>query len=522
MEAMTAAGRYNALLPRREPFLQRARDAATLTIPSLLPPDGHTGHTKLPTPYQGLGARGLNNLSSKLLLTLMPPNSPFFKYTVGDYALEEMTKQEGMRAEVEEALGKIERTIVGEVEAQSIRVSAGEALKQLLLAGNVLPYLDPEGGLKVYRLDQYVIRRDPIGNVLEHITKDSVALEALPEEIQEAIKDKSNGKISPLKTVDLYTRVYLEGNKWKVYQEVKGQIIPGTQGDYPKDKSPWIPLRLTKIDGEDYGRGYIEEYYGDLRSLEALTKAIVEGSAAAAKVLFLVNPNGVTEQRTLVDSPNGAVRTGNAEDVSVLQVEKYNDFRIAYETIEAISQRLSFAFLMNTAVQRSGERVTAEEIRYMAGELEDALGGIYSILSLEFQLPLVKRLQHQLEKKRAIPSLPKGVVKPTITTGLEALGRGHDLNKLDVLLGGVIQTFGPEVVAKWVNVGDYISRRGTALGIDMKGLVRTQEEVTAQEEAEQQQQSMAMMGQLAAQGGMDVMKEAAMEGVKNGGNQAPT
>jgi hypothetical protein len=512
--AQTAGGRYRALIGKRDPFLKRGRDAAKLTIPSLLPPDAHSGHDKLPTPFQGLGARGVNNLASKLLLALMPPNSPFFRFTIDDYTLEQLTQQEGMRAEVDEALGKIERAVMQEIEAQAVRVSVGEALKQLLVAGNVLLYLSPEGGLKVFRLDRYIVRRDPMGNVLEIIVQETVSPEALPEEIRAELKDTD--KTGKDKTVELYTRVYLEGSKWHVYQEVKGRVIPGTEGEYPLEKSPWIPLRFTKIDGEDYGRGYVEEYYGDLRSLEALTKAIVEGSAAAAKVLFLVNPNGVTEQRTLTEAPNGAVRTGTAEDISVLQVDKFADFRIAFETIEAISQRLSYAFLMNTAVQREGERVTAEEIRYMASELEDALGGVYSILSQEFQLPLVKRLVHQLERKRKIPTLPKGVVQPTITTGLEALGRGHDLNKLDVFIGGVLQTFGPEVVSQYLNVGDYLTRRGTALGIDMKGLVRTEEEIRQERMAQMQAQQQQMAQQMVAQGGMDMAKEVVKAGVNDG------
>lgn len=510
----TAGGRYNALIGFREPFLQRAREAAKLTIPSLLPPANHSAHTKLPTPFQGLGARGVNNLASKLLLALMPPNSPFFRLTVDDYTLEQMTQQEGMRAEVEEALGKIERAVMYDIEAQAIRVSTGEGLKQLLVAGNVLLYLAPEGGMKVYRLDRYVVRRDPMGNVLEIIVQDVVSPEALPAEFLSKLKDAP--QMTKEKTLELYTRIYRDGGQWRIYQEVKGQIVPGTEGTYPLDKSPWLALRFTKIDGEDYGRGYVEEYYGDLRSLEALTQAIVEGSAAAAKVLFLVNPNGTTEQRTLTESPNGAVRTGNAQDVTVLQVEKFADFRIAFETVESISQRLSFAFLLNTAVQRGGERVTAEEIRYMAGELEDALGGVYSILSQEFQFPLVQRLILQLEKRKKIPSLPKDTVRPAITTGLEALGRGHDLNKLDAFIQGVNQTFGPEVVARYLNVGDYMTRRGTALGLDMKGLVRSEEEVQAMEQQQAQEEQMAQLGQMLAQGGMGMATEVVKAGVKNG------
>lgn len=496
----SAGARYRQLEAKREPFLRRARDAAKLTIPSLMPPNSHTGESKLPTPFQGLGARGVNNLSSKLLLALLPPNGPFFRLTIDDYSLEQLTQREGMRAEVEEALGKIERAVQAEIETSAVRVTASEVLKQLLVAGNALLYLPYEGGAKMFRLDRYVVERDPMGNVLDLIVKESISPKVLPEEIREEIE---KGDLNPDKTVDLYTRVIRVGNKWEVYQEVKDQIIPGTQGTYPLDKCPWIPLRFTKIDGEDYGRGYVEEYYGDLRSLESLTQAIVEGSAAAAKVLFLVNPNGVTQQRTLAEAPNGAIRTGDANDVSVLQVEKFADFRIAFETIGAISTRLSYAFLLNSAVQRGGERVTAEEIRYMAGELEDALGGVYSILSLEFQLPLVKALMHRLEKQRRIPTLPKGTVRPTITTGLEALGRGHDLNKLDLFLQGVMQTFGPEVIAKYVNVSDYLTRRATALGIDSKGLVKTEEEIAA----EQQQAQEAMMSQMLAEGGIGMAQE---------------
>ena len=514
MERTTAKQRYEALVGKRDPFLRRGRDASKLTIPSLLPPDSHNGHDKLPTPFQSLGARGVNNLSNKLLMALMPPNSPFFRLTIDDYTLEELVQEEGARAEVEEALGRIERAVLSEMEAQAIRVGVGEALKQLIVSGNVLLYLNPEGGLRVFRLDRYVARRDPMGNVLEIITHETVSPLVLSPEIRESIQNEDTSGDRLEKTIDLYTRIYLEENKWKVFQEVKGVVIPESIGDYPKDKSPWIPLRFSRIDGEDYGRGYVEEYYGDLRSLEALTKAIVEGSAAASKVLFFVNPNGVTSMKTVSESESGDVKSGEASDISVLQMDKFADFRVAFESIRELEQRLAFAFLMNTAIQRDAERVTAEEVRYMALELEDALGGVYSILSLELQLPMVQRLMHQLEKANKIPRLPKGMVKPAITTGLEALGRGHDLNKLDAFIGGVMQTLGGEVIMQYLNVGDYLKRRGTALGIDMKGLIKSEEQIQAEQQAQQEAMQEQMMQQMMAQGGMDMAKEVVKEGAQ--------
>ena len=40
---------------------------------------------------------------------------------------------------------------------------------------------------------------------------------------------------------------------------------------------------------------------------------------------------------------------------------------------------------MTAAIQRDAERVTAEEIRVMAQDLEEALGNYYSIMCKEFQ-----------------------------------------------------------------------------------------------------------------------------------------
>lgn len=186
-----------------------------------------------------------------------------------------------------------------------------------------------------------------MGNVTHIAIKETVAPMMLPESVREEVyrQEKEN-------SCDLYTSVIREGNEFIVQQDVKGMVIEESKGRYPVEKSPFLPLRYTRIDGEDYGRGFVEEYLGDLKSLESLTKAIVEGSAAAAKVLFMVNPNGTTRAKTLSESPNGAIVQGSDGDVSVLQLNKFNDFRTAQGVMNGISDRLSQAFLLNSGVVR--------------------------------------------------------------------------------------------------------------------------------------------------------------------------
>lgn len=524
----SVAQRYSQLESHRHSFLERGRDSAELTIPTLLPPSGHTGATVYKTPYQSVGARGINNLASKLLMTLLPPNSPFFRLTIDDFDIQQLAGNKEARGAVEEALSRIERTAMNEIEATAVRVPVHEALKQLIVSGNALVYLPKKGGMKVFRIDRYVVKRDAMGNVMEIITKESVSPLMLPKEAQDILATSEDYKESDShnKSLDLYTYVCRKDNKFMVYQEVKGMIIPESQGSYPIERVPFIPLRFTRIDGEDYGRGYVEEYIGDLRSLEALTRAIVEGSAAASKVLFLVRPNGTTKMNTLARAPNGAIVQGDANDVTTLQVQKYNDFRVAQETSARITERLSFAFLLNSSIQRQAERVTAEEVRYMAQELETALGGVYSILSQEFQLPLVRLLLARLESLGKMPKMPKDSIKPQIVTGLEALGRGQDLNRLAQFLT-YLQPLGPQVIAQNLNVEDYIDRLGASLGIDTGGLVKSVEQKQAEMQAMQQQMQQAqlekVMGDMATKAAPQLMDQMAKQGGSpmNMGQQGP-
>jgi len=508
--------RYEQLTSDRSVFLERGRDAAVLTIPSLLPPDGHGSSTNYSTPYQGIGARGVNNLASKLLLTLLPANSPFFRLTITDRDLEELGAK--ARGEVEAGLAKIERMAMADIEAKAVRVPVFEALKHLIVAGNALVYIEKAtSAVKVFRLDRYVVKRDAMGNILEIITKESIDKKMLPTEVAVQLTDLSESEESDseYKTLELYTGVSLNAkNSYEVWQEIDGIEVPNSRGKYKEGELPFLPLRFTRIDGEDYGRGYIEEYMGDLISLEALSQAIVEGSAASAKVLFLVAPNGTTKAKTLAEAPNGAFVTGAASDVTTLQVQKSSDFRIAMEMMKMINDRLSFAFLLNSSVQRQAVRVTAEEVRFMAQELESALGGIYSILSQEFQLPLVSLIMSSLQKQKKMPKLPKEV-KPVVVTGVEALGRGQDLNKLATFLQ-YLQPLGPQVIQSELKVNDYINRLGASLGIDMLGLMKTEEEKQMEMQQAQEMQQQQLMEQAAA----GMAQRAAPEMMKQYGQES--
>lgn len=499
------AGRYQKLAADRQPFLDRAREMAKLTIPSLFPPDGMNNSTKLVVPFQNLGARGVNNIANKLHLTLLPPNSPFFRYRPDPKAKQQAMEKAGdegrkVLTDIEKALGEIEKDVQSEIEAARFRPHLFEGIRQLVVGGNSLLYLPKEKAARVFNLANYVVCRDGSDKVYEIIVHEKIARDALPQKVQAQLDRSKPEEAKKDEDIDVYTHIYrvTGSQRFEVRQELRNGVkVEEGNGSYPSEEEmPWFPLRLTRIEGEAYGRSYAEEYQGDLQSLEGLTQALVEGSAIMAKVVFLIKPNATLKPKPLAQAENGAVMSGNREDVDVLQVEKYADFKVVLETITRIEQRLEFAFLLNTAVQRDAERVTAEEIRYMAQELEGALGGVYSLLSQEFQLKLIRLFTNRMVSQGKIPKLKEEQAKPVIITGIEALGRGNDLNKLRAFVEDVtrIAAADPSLVQR-LRKDDLMKRLALGHGLqDADTLVIGDEEFQQQQQQAQQQ---AMMQELA-------------------------
>jgi len=502
----TAEQRYRAGESDRNYHLERARTSARLTIPYIVPASNDPGANNKDTysvPWNGIGARGCLNLASRMLLALLPPTQQFFRFSLDDAELVKQGVPPEEKAQFEEALSKIERLVLREIEASNDRVVFHEALLHLVIAGNALLYVSPEG-LRVFHLNRYVMFRDSMGNPLECITCEELPYYSLPEKVLEMLQEEEETELKGIldpyegtldrkeeeKTCKLYTYIKWKGDQVTWHQEVKGKIIPGTEGRAPKDVSPWLPLRMTHVAGQPYGVGYVESAaIADLQTVEALCQAIAEGALASSKVLFLVKPSGVTKANDLAKAPNGAFVTGDPNDVLALQVQKSQDLSVAMQGKQQIEARLSQAFML--ADQRDAERVTAEEVRLQALQVENSLGSIYSILTTEFQVPYVARKLDILQREGKVPKLPKELVKVVMTVGLAAVGRGNDLEQLVRFTTTLGQTIGPEGLATYLKPSELITRLAYSMGIDTLGLVKTEQELQAEQQAAQQAQQAA-------------------------------
>jgi hypothetical protein len=493
---VTAKSRYDALSSGRTSFLDIAVQCSELTLPYLIQRDQlRSSHKTLTQPWQSVGAKAVVTLASKLMLALLPPQTTFFKLQIADEKLGTEIPAE-IRSELDLSFAKLERMVMDSIAASSDRVTVHQAIKHLVVGGNALLFMGKDG-IKHYPLNRYVIERDGNGNVIEIVTKEQINKQLLPVDIVKDPLRTNDESTNQNNDVEVYTHVRLENNRWLWHQEVFDKKIPGTEGKAPKETSPWLVLRFNTVDGENYGRGRVEEFIGDLKSLEALSQAMTEGSAAAAKVIFLVSPSSTTKPQTLAKAGNGAIIQGRPEDVGVVQVGKTADFATAAQQMQTLERRIAEAFLVLTV--RQSERTTAEEVRLTQLELEQQLGGLFSLLTVEFLVPYLNRKLLVMQRSGELPRYPKNLVKPTIVAGINALGRGQDRESLTNFIMTIAQTIGPEGMMQHLNADEFIKRLAAAQGIDVLNLVKSMDQQQQEKQQNmQQQEQMELTKQAAA------------------------
>jgi hypothetical protein len=141
-----------------------------------------------------------------------------------------------------------------------------EALLHLIVAGNALVYIDETDGLKVFHLNRYACRRDGMGRPLDAVVCESFTEDSLPKKVSKALGlNREEDDLAELlrgarvldaeEIIHVYTHIEWEHDQGEVcwYQEVRGMEIEGSKIKVPIGQDAWLPLRMVRIDGEDYG-----------------------------------------------------------------------------------------------------------------------------------------------------------------------------------------------------------------------------------------------------------------------------
>jgi hypothetical protein len=369
-----------------------------------------------------------------------------------------------------------------------IRARLHEVFEDLVLAGTCIWRLDGGRGSRVFHLDEFVCRRNSEGGLIALCIKEPVMRAESEDRVRALIPNEQQ-------TADLFTMLVKDEDGWEVFQEVCGKEVPGSRGRYTDATNPFIDCTFRHVSREHYGRSYVESLIGDLRTADGLSQAIVEGAAASARLIPLLSPTSVIKPAELARQRNGEPIVGETTDISFLTVGKAQDFGVAASVLDKVERRLELAFLMNTAVQRDAERVTAREIETMVNELNDSIGGLYSKLTSSIQAPLARRVLAIMRDEDLLADLPLEYVHIAVVAGLDNVGRGRDLQGIQAAVGTAANLVGIEQAAMYLNTRELLMRAFSDVGVDARGIIKTEEQLQQEQEAAQEQQMQLIAAQ---------------------------
>lgn len=479
---ITASARYSELDKERQPTIDRANLCSELTIPYLFREDGASAADDLERRYvQGYGAKLVNHLVGKFALSILPPSQPFYRLGATEEAMAKVSNGDAnARFEIEKILAIKEESILRYINKSKFRVSLYPALRLAMVTGDSLIEKVDSALFRVLSMKNYVIKRDGAGKILEIIIKESLPFESVPEDVRGTIKDEDKED-----KIELYTHIYLnEDGKYERYQEINEIEVNGTRTTLKKLSKNYISIRWNEVDGEDYGRGFVEENLGTFISLEKQLKVLNESAVISSKTVYTVNPNGMTRYSDFVDAANGDAIIGNEGDIGTIKTQKDADLRSTYSLVQDYKKELAEAFLNASAAIRDAERVTAHEIQVIASELEAAFGGIYTSIAENIQIPLIENGMEELKIDGG------NDVDVIITAGVEALGRNIEMSKINNLmneLGMLGKLVGEERVASTIDVAAVTSAMVANSGVASKNFIlskasQDQNEKSAKEE----------------------------------------
>lgn len=433
--------------------LRRAEDAAKYTLPGLFLEDGEsTDRGDGERLWQSIGAQLVNHLSTRLMLALFAPSRPFIRLDPTDDANAAARAMNIAEEELRQELSLAERKVVKALDKIALRPKLFELIKHLLVVGNVLSIGDRANEtLRVMSLRYWRVKRDVLGRVHTLVIKERILRDELPVDLQNI------GGSTPVGAdpgfVDYYVvvrRDYTSSkqDQFSVEEWVNHAQVPDDAMSYDKryseDACPFRVHTWSLSDEADYGVSHVMEYEGDFAGVTQVSAAQVVAGVLASEFRWLVNPAAGARVEDFVDSANGAYLNGSKDAVALVNAagEVAQAMQAQAAMIKEYTNRLGRAFIFMSAVTRDAERVTAEEIRMLANELETGLGGGYSRLAVDVQRPLAMFLLAVNKIKIAGKD-----IELTVVTGLDALSRNGDLENLKGWLQDImaLQGAGSEV-----------------------------------------------------------------------------
>lgn len=469
-------------------LVERCKEYARLTIPSICP-DDDAGRTEQEKGNVMIGARAVSHLSNKIVNILFPHDRPFFGISLSPEAefklAAEVPSQQLAQAmeSIQKEGRRVVRFAVSKLNLVSYRPLAVDAVKHTIITGNAVIRRFPDGTRAVYGVKDIGVFRHINGTPYDIILRDATRVDGLETSVRNALIKERPG-VRNNTVVSMYTRWRKVGDKWEVTQAV--DTVPLSTFKMVTERNLDVVLLTWSLArGENYGRGAVEDNIALFSSVDVATTALLDLYGIAADIKFFIKPGSVIDVVEVNESRRGSYHVGDPADIGSPEIgrQKAADIQVLSQDISNWSQEIAQIFLMTSGGIRQAERVTAEEIRLYAAEVESAFGGMYSRMCMQWQKP-----EAEWCVSKVINSVGS-TMQVEITTGLDAISDEAKLENMRMSLNdlGLLNTVPEDVRGQLdtVKIADYIFGKRN---ISFEAFTLTKEQL---QERQQQQQAAA-------------------------------
>lgn len=462
----------------------------------------------LPMGYQSIGSQATTRNEGRLLAALYPADRPYFKQELPPQVLHDPSVPQGAKDVLRDALYVQDVTVMALLESAGLssRNARGagfyhakrRSLTQLIVTGDTLERINPDFSITVFRRDKYVTVRDGEGRVVLHIARESIDPLTLDDD-KFALSGLDRGELEELdparRMMDLWTSVewQVRSESWVLKQEINKNVIH----EADEAISPFVSTAYELAGGDSYGRGLIEQNYGDLLTFDQLSRYMIDYAGMHSKMVPIINTHSHIKPQDLAQPSGvpiiGDVRDGQAKDIAFLQVNKGGDFAVVLQTMQTVGDRLGKSLMLESESVRDSERTTAFEVSNVTlRQTEGQLAAAFAAIADQNQGPTARRAMHQARKRKLIRNLPSGLadrVRLSVVTGPAALASEARATGAMTLVE-VARSIGPEAM-DYISFDVLFNMLARYRRTDEPGLIRSRDEVQ-QIRAQRAQQQLAM------------------------------
>lgn len=188
---------------------------------------------------------------------------------------------------------------------------------------------------------------------------------------------------------------------YESYYILKEKALILSEGGFKE--FPFAVPRWTKTSGEIYGRGPGMDMLPDIKMVNEMMLATIQGAQKTINPPMAVSDDGVIGRVRLTPGGLTVIRAGS-DPIKPLIVDARVDF--GYQAVEDVRKRIRAGFYVDQLQLNQGPQMTATEVMQRTEEKLRLMGPVLGRQHFEFLRPVIERVFGIMARKGMIPPAP--------------------------------------------------------------------------------------------------------------------